>query len=122
MLDLDPEYSKAADARAQIQRTLQQRETARASDNKPASAVDWVKRGHARKKNSNFDGAIDAYSRAIEIDENSFVPWFNRGLARQGNGDLDGAIADWQRFLELAPNHELAPGLRASLQKALQQR
>ncbi len=50
--------------------------------------------GDQKSYQHDFDGAIAAYNRAIEIDPRDTNSWTHRGFAKLANGDLAGAMAD----------------------------
>lgn len=51
--------------------------------------------GYARRKEGDFQGAIVEYSKAIEIDPQSFRSLFYRGFAFHSSGDFPRAIEDY---------------------------
>jgi len=53
----------------------------------------------------NLDGAIDDYTRAIEIDPNYRDAYINRARVRNTKGDFDGSIADYTKVIELKPDY-----------------
>ena len=67
-----------------------------------------------------MDRAIEAYSRAIELDPNDAMAYTNRGNAHGDKGDLDLAIADYTKAIELDPNDTV--GLYQSWQYSRRQR
>ncbi|HTU88745.1 MAG TPA: tetratricopeptide repeat protein [Gemmataceae bacterium] len=67
------------------------------------SAVGWFTKGTLLMRQGDFDGAIDAFTRAIELDPRFASAYCNRGLARIDKGDFDGAIADSSKAIELNP-------------------
>ena len=42
----------------------------------------------------DYDHAIDLFSKALDLDQNSFVLWSNRSAAKAGKRDWDGALED----------------------------
>lgn len=67
-----------------------------------------MEEGDRRLKADDLDGAIETFSKAVELDP-KFVPaWYLRGLARSRKGDGAGAIADFSKALELDPAHAFA--------------
>ena len=82
------------------------------------SAVDYFNRGIVENANSDFEGAIADYNRAIELDPKYAAAYSNRGNAKQAKGDLDGAIADCNRAIELDPKDPLAHKYRGVAKKA----
>ncbi|MDP7035318.1 MAG: tetratricopeptide repeat protein, partial [Planctomycetota bacterium] len=72
---------------------------------KPTTANAYSNRGHARKAKGDIDGAIEDYSKAIEIDPKFAGAYSNRGGARQAKGDPDGAIEDYNKAIEIDPKN-----------------
>jgi tetratricopeptide (TPR) repeat protein len=68
----------------------------------PATAT-LVERTSEAIGRGDWDAAVAAATRAIELDPSLAVAWGNRGLARGQKGDRDGEISDVTRALELDP-------------------
>ena len=51
----------------------------------------------------NYQGAIDDYTKAIEINPKYDLAYSNRGVARVKLGDTQGAIADYNKAIEINP-------------------
>ena len=51
----------------------------------------------------DFEGAIEDYTRAIEIDEDDIESLINRGTAHLKLENLKGALEDWDRALRIDP-------------------
>ncbi len=64
---------------------------------------DFVLRGVLRQDKGDLEGAIDDFSRAIDLDPDHAASWNNRGNARIERGDLAGAADDFTRAIELDP-------------------
>lgn len=56
----------------------------------------------------DFQGAIAAYTQAIELDPNHFKAYFNRGFAHDKLGQFDKAIFDYSKALLIEPNNAYA--------------
>jgi tetratricopeptide (TPR) repeat protein len=67
-------------------------------------AVDYHQLGDARQDKGDWNGAIAAYTKAIELAPDDEVAYRNRGDARQGKADWEAAIADYTKAIELAPD------------------
>ena len=65
------------------------------------SAIDWFKNGYAFQNAGNYKQAIEAYSRAIELDPNDAWVYFNRGVAYDNLGDYQQAINDYKTAAKL---------------------
>jgi tetratricopeptide (TPR) repeat protein len=73
-----------------------------------ASADEFYRRGNARFDRRDYVGAIEEYSRSIQINPNADNAYNNRGNARLAIKDYAGAISDYNRALRINPNHSLA--------------
>ena len=51
----------------------------------------------------NYLGAIDDYTKALEINPKYDLAYSNRGVARVKLGDTQGAIADYNKAIEINP-------------------
>lgn len=70
----------------------------------PANASAYYNRGFERLDIGDYQGAVDDYTRALQIDGNQPTAYNNRGLAKFQIGDFAGAISDYTRSLELNDN------------------
>lgn len=64
-------------------------------------------RGTAAYKKRDFPTAIDAYSKAIELDPDNMSFLTNRAAAKLESGDVDGCIADCKKVIEENTNRYL---------------
>lgn len=69
----------------------------------PEAPVAWNNRGIYRKDNGDFAGAMEDYSRALELDPGYALAYTNRAVARQRLGDFHGALEDLDRSISLDP-------------------
>ncbi len=67
------------------------------------TATEWFTQGNHLMNQGDFDGAIKAFTRAIELNPRLAAAYCNRGLSRSNKGDFDGAIADATKSIELNP-------------------
>ena len=65
----------------------------------------YVFRGAAKVKSGDAQGGIADFDKAIEINPQNAVNYYNRGIAKQLVGDLKGACADWEESISF-PGHE----------------
>lgn len=93
----------------------------------PNWAVSHAEVGAALAGLDRFAAAVEAYTKAIEIDPMRPTQWHNRSLAKSSLGDGDGALADAQRALELDPEFTAAwfalaraNALRGDLDRAIE--
>ena len=58
---------------------------------------------HGRLKSANGDkrGAIEDYTKAIEIDPNYVTAYYNRAIVKSTIGDKKGAVKDYTKVIEL---------------------
>ena len=52
----------------------------------------------------DYNGAIEEFDKALEIDVNDASNYFGRGLAKDGLKDYDGAIDDYNKAIKLNSN------------------
>jgi tetratricopeptide (TPR) repeat protein len=64
--------------------------------------------GNDRFNKREYQGAIEAYTRAITADSLSFPAWFHRGMAHERLNELDAALADYERAIRIVPGFGLA--------------
>ncbi|MBL7995673.1 tetratricopeptide repeat protein [bacterium] len=65
----------------------------------PESAL--LESGGAKAKNSNYQGAIDDYTKALAINPKSTDAYYRRGGAKSVLKDYKGAINDFTKFIEI---------------------
>ena len=70
-----------------------------------AAAREQVERADEKFKAGDMKGAIDALTRAIELDPRLAGAWYRRGMARGTLRDWDGAVSDLTKALELDPGY-----------------
>jgi len=61
----------------------------------------YITSGNDLYAQHNFKGAIDEYTKAIELNENSSIAYHNRGLAWQASKDYPKAIDDYNKAISL---------------------
>eukprot|EP00878_Enallax_costatus_P032514 GHUV01035738.1.p1 GENE.GHUV01035738.1~~GHUV01035738.1.p1 ORF type:complete len:686 (+),score=191.39 GHUV01035738.1:330-2387(+) len=80
-----------------------------ADPQKRAKLADYYHaRGYAARKQGNFKGAVDEYTRALSLSPTHFKALFNRGFSYDKLGQYDKAIADYTRALEVDPANSFA--------------
>jgi len=72
------------------------------------SATDWYNKAYAFYISNNYEEAVLAFTRAIELNPNYEQAYNGRGTAYAKKGQYDRAIADYSKALELDPNLALA--------------
>jgi tetratricopeptide (TPR) repeat protein len=68
----------------------------------------YYESGLKKQHEGNLDGAIAAYSRAIEFNPDYTEAYNNRGNLKGAKEDHDGAIADYDRAIQLDPTHTIS--------------
>jgi len=67
----------------------------------PTEATAFLKRATAKEKDGDLDGAIEDFTRAIELDPENVGCYIRRGATKEAKGDSDGALGDYHRAMEL---------------------
>ena len=68
-------------------------------DNSTISAEEYFDRGYAKTELEDYEGAIDDYTKAIEIDPNYYNAYIRRGTLKWQLGDYTGAEEDFTVFI-----------------------
>ncbi len=74
-----------------------------AASRPPIDAQGWLDRAFDLQAAGDADGAIEAYTRALELAPRLSEALDARGVLRQRKGDRDGAMADFDRAIEADP-------------------
>lgn len=82
-------------------RRLAAADAAKVVELNPKEARGWFLLGHCLRESGDFDGAIRALTRLIELDSRAPDPDVHRALAREAKGDVRGAIEDGETALRL---------------------
>src|SRR5437773_3581026 len=84
----------------------------------PDEAGMYAAKGEDKKSESDFEGAITDYTRALELYPKYTEAYRERGVAKASKKepDLQGAIADLDRAIELDPDDAVAYAERADVQ------
>jgi tetratricopeptide (TPR) repeat protein len=69
----------------------------------PADAEAYKNRGDSYLAKGDFDGVIDDYTKAIEINPKDADAYNNRGYAYETKDDFDRAAADFTKAIEVNP-------------------
>ncbi|HEY4188409.1 MAG TPA: tetratricopeptide repeat protein [Polyangia bacterium] len=67
----------------------------------PRFALGWYLLASTSRRIGEYDRAVAAYRRYLELRPNEADPLFGIGLCLEAIGDGEGAIAAWQRYVEL---------------------
>ena len=65
----------------------------------------WLHRGNRLRIQGDYDGALDAYQRSIDLDQTEPEPYAGLGASYMGKGWNEDAITSFQKTIALAPNH-----------------
>jgi tetratricopeptide (TPR) repeat protein len=74
--------------------------------------------GGLKVAQSNWDGALADYNRAIEIKPDSIRAYIARGEVKGIKGDPNGALADYNKAIELSPGSFMSYYLRGCVERA----
>ena len=74
---------------------------------KADEAKAFLEQGEKNILASDYQGALDNFTKAIELDPKNARAYYNRGLEEDTLGDYQGAIDDFTKAIELDP--KLAP-------------
>ena len=74
----------------------------------PASAVDYLKRGHEAYKQKNYELAIVEYSEALRLRPTYYNGYMSRGNVYYQSGEYGLAIADYEQALRITPDYMAA--------------
>ena len=65
------------------------------------TAAEYLDRGCDKDGKKDLKGAIEDYTKAIELNPNYAEAYANRGCAKEELGDKEGALADWKKAADL---------------------
>ena len=74
----------------------------------------YLDRGSDFLAKGNYDRAIEAYDKAIELKPDFADAYSNRGAAYAKKGDYPRTVADYDKAIELKPSIELPPNAAAA--------
>ena len=67
------------------------------------TAEDYLSLGLTFRQRRDFEKAINAYDKVIELDPEDMRAYRSRGFAKRASEDISGAIADFDKVIELDP-------------------
>lgn len=79
-----------------------EREVAANPDNTEA----WTQLGHVYFDTNQFEKAINAYNKSLDLDPNNPNVWTDLGVMYRRSGDPQQAIASFDKAVENDPKHE----------------
>ncbi|MDD9841330.1 MAG: tetratricopeptide repeat protein, partial [Alphaproteobacteria bacterium] len=68
---------------------------------KKRQAKEYVESGDAKLRSKDWAGAIEAYTKAIELDPNNVDTYASRGFANSNLGNHQQALADCNTAIDL---------------------
>ncbi len=71
----------------------------------PNNVLLYNNRGNEKYAGSDFQGAIDDFTKAIELNPDYAVGYNNRGTVYSAKGDLERAIKEYDKAIELYPDY-----------------
>ena len=74
---------------------------------------EYFKSGNEKARIQNFTGAIEDFSKAIELNQNFATTYFNRGLVKAKQNNFKDAVEDYSKYISLKPNTPKAYLIRA---------
>jgi serine/threonine protein kinase len=90
-----------------LERERQRREAEKEAETQriKLSAKDYFNRGYKCGETKDYSGAIENYSKAIELNPQYASAYYNRGYAYYNKGNYDQAIKDYNKTIVLNPQH-----------------
>lgn len=82
-------------------------------------AKSWFQVAVAYEGIGDVQGCIDAYERALALDEDYDLAWFNLGGVYWNSGNETAAVSTWREAIQRFPTHPLALKLREDLPRLL---
>ena len=67
------------------------------------TAQDYLDQGNARANLQDFKGAIDNYTKSLNINTNNPSAYYMRGFAKNWLEDYRGAIEDFTKSIDIVP-------------------
>ena len=95
--------------------------TVAGEEDRPLQARAWFSIGYLRSVGEGIDleAAVDAYTKAIELDPTLAEAYNNRGNVKDDRGQPAAALADFDRAIELDPTLAVAYFNRGNVKRSL---
>ncbi|MCL4256293.1 MAG: tetratricopeptide repeat protein, partial [Anaerolineae bacterium] len=71
-------------------------------------AAEWFESGFSKYDKGDFAGAIEDYTKSIELNRNQYLAFYNRGLAKNRLGNKPAALMDYTQALMLQADYFVA--------------
>lgn len=68
---------------------------------RPDHDTAFIKRGLNRQSAGDHDGAIEDFTKAIELNPNLAQAYASRGVSKEAKGDGDGAKSDYSKSIQI---------------------
>lgn len=68
-------------------------------------AIGYFFRGNLRDRSDNLNGALNDFSKAIELNPDYTLAYNNRGIIKGSMKDYKGALADFSKAIDLEPGY-----------------
>lgn len=72
------------------------------------TSQDFVTQGIQKARESDLQGSIIDFTKAIELNTNNWEAYYNRGISKAKLQNYSGAISDYSTAIRLNPNFENA--------------
>ncbi len=82
-------------------------------------AIEYYNKGNKQRISKDYDGAIESFSKAIELYPAFSSAYNNRGDVKVSSGDFMGAIEDCNKGIELRPDESILYFTRAEAKEGL---
>ena len=122
------QYQKLSEAKAdskelksEVKEFSKNEEKDREERKKNTSLTEWdyIREGNACFNNKEYEKALEAYAKALELDPEYVYAYNGRGNTYKALGEYEKAVSDYDRALELDPEHVYAYNGRGNAYKAL---
>ena len=78
-------------------------------------AMSWFQLAVAREGIGDVRGSVEAYKKAVALNDEYDLAWFNLGGVYWNAGDVARAVANWREAIRRFPKHRLSARLRRDL-------
>jgi cytochrome c-type biogenesis protein CcmH/NrfG len=74
----------------------------------PANTSAWIQLGNLYFDTDQIDNAIEAYRRALQLDDNNANVWTDLGVMYRRGGQPEKAVASFDAAMQADPQHEVS--------------